>query len=147
ARTLTTVANISSDSRFVASDGVDLWVTQAFGGGTVTRISGANGQVLGTWTGAPGAFSILVAMGKIFVTGSVNLTESLFMIDPHQPPGAATLVATYPVGGSQLAFDGARIWDAGDNAITIITPGQTLPWSTRTVNTFVGLSGIVFDGA
>ncbi len=53
----------------VRSDGVDLWVANPNSGGTVSRVRGSDGRVLETWTGASLASGVLVAMGRIFVTG------------------------------------------------------------------------------
>ncbi len=71
------------------------------------------------------------------------------MIDPAQPPGAVTIVATpgpFPTG---LAFDGARIWTANSSgSVSIVTPGPTIPWSVTTVSAgFSAPVGALYDGA
>src|SRR5215470_4443052 len=54
----------------VQSDGEDLWVANS--NNTVSQVHASNGKVIGTWTGADGAFGVLVAMGRVFVTGDTN---------------------------------------------------------------------------
>src|SRR5215468_10388012 len=60
----TTVGN---GPELVKSDGEDLWVAN-FSSNTVSQVHASNGKVLNTWTGATGAFGVLVAMGRVFVT-------------------------------------------------------------------------------
>src|SRR5262249_42207640 len=116
----------------VASDGSDLWVGNN-GDGTVTRVRGSDGAVLGTWTGAPATDDVLVAMGRIFVTGVAAPSEAgLLMIDPTQPPGAMTLVGAADPGTGEaqgLEFDGSRIWMANSESVSIFTPGASTPWA------------------
>src|SRR5262245_52716980 len=54
----------------VESDGADLWV--AVSGSTVSRVRGSDGKLLETWTGAGGSNGVLVAMGRVFVTGNIS---------------------------------------------------------------------------
>src|SRR5206468_2183710 len=81
-----------------ASDGADVWVTSA---GNVSRVRASDGKLLETWTGATSAFGVVIAMGRVFVTGDSNPaapagsnTGVLYMIDPTQPAGPVTTVAT-----------------------------------------------------
>ena len=74
------------------------------------------------------------------------------MLDPSQPAGDVTTVAVTGADGTEgLAFDGNRIWLMNGDAISIITPGQTLPWSVVTIKSgfseLGGLSGILYDGS
>ena len=124
-----------------AGDGADVWISGAQND-TVWRVRASDGKFLETWTGAPSAGGVLVAMGKVFVTGGLG---ELYMIDPAAPAGAAVKVAEEVGGGTGIAFDGARIWTAG-NPISIITPGPTLPWSATNV-TGVSGDGALFDGS
>ncbi|HET7451959.1 MAG TPA: S-layer homology domain-containing protein [Thermoanaerobaculia bacterium] len=140
------LATVGSGPKLLASDGADLWVAN-FTDKTVSRIRASDGKSLGTWTGANGAFGVLVAMGKVFVAGAGG---TLYMIDPTQAPGAVTNVATLvsvPVG---IAFDGNNIWTSNEGApgsVSIVSPGSTTPWSVNSVSTGFGtLVGIVFDG-
>jgi hypothetical protein len=132
----------------LASDGADIWVPYA---DSVARVRGSDGALLGTWTGAPAAYGALIAMGRVFVAGN-NGPGDLYMIDPTQPPGSVTTVASN-LGNNpfDIAFDGTNIWTANDGApgsVSIITPGSTLPWAVTTVTTgFNSLIGIVFDGS
>src|SRR5262249_33631110 len=71
---LTTVGNFSE---LAQSDGADIWVANN-GSATVSRVRASDGKLLETWTGATGAFGVLVAMGKVFITGATmpgNLYE------------------------------------------------------------------------
>ena len=133
----------------LASDGADIWVavdTDA----RIARVRASDGKLLETWTGATSAFGVLVAMGRVFSTGFLNPGQ-LYRIDPGQPAGAVTTVATN-LGGSpqQLTFDGQRLWTANSNgSVSIVTPGPTLPWTVTTVTTggFLFPLGAVFDGS
>jgi hypothetical protein len=130
--------------RFCAADGENIWTTNA---GQVVQVQASTGKVLGTWTGATTSLGVLVAAGKVFVASQVN---SLYVIDPTQPPGPVTVVTdslgTSPNG---IAFDGTKIWTAnGDGSVSIITPQATTPYPVTTVNTgFELLDGILYDGA
>ena len=136
----------------VASDGADLWV--ANGDGTVSRVRASDGRLLETWTGVPTAQTVLVAMGRVFaLTGGLD-GGSLYMIDPSQPPGDATLVANIGNGAARMAFDGNRILVSNGGGIqhdvylSIVTPGATLPWSAQKIhNPDHSLAGFfIFDG-
>ena len=112
-------------------DGKDIWTANG-GNGTVSRVRGSDGRLLETWTGAAGAYGALAAMGRVFVT-SLSSTK-LYRLDPSQPAGAVTTVATnigHPA--TSAAFDGSRIWTGNLGSVSIVTPGSTLPWSVSTV--------------
>jgi hypothetical protein len=135
---------IGSFPERVASDGADVWV--ASDGGTVTRVRASDGTVLGTWTGAAGAFGVLVARGRIYVTGSIN-PGRVYMIDPSMAPGAVTtmngLLGAFTHG---IATDGTFIWTAnpGGGSVSIVDPDNG-----ATINITSGFSspwGILFDG-
>ena len=145
---LTTVGDYP---QLVKSDGVDLWVANSHSG-TVSRVRASDGKKLEEWTGASGAFGVLVAMGKVFITGS----HFLYQIDPQGPCCAVTTVTDQLSVFSQgVAFDGARIWVAsiGDPKPEINSPPSvsivTLnPVSVTTVRTgFSQPAGLVYDGA
>jgi hypothetical protein len=141
------VTPVGSGPSFVAADGSDVWVTNNQSG-TVSRVRASDGRVLETWTGADSAYSVLVAMGRVFVTGNSD-PGALYMIDPSQPAGAVTVVATnfaaLPLG---LAFDGSRLWSGnGDGTVSIFTPGASLPWSVQTIPGFSYPASLAFDGA
>jgi hypothetical protein len=141
---LTTVASMGSIPELLKSDGADIWVAKV--AGTVSRVRGSDGKLLQTWTGAPSAFGVLVAMGRILVTGFTNPGQ-LYRIDPSQAAGAVTTVASNlgdnPVG---ITFDGARVWTANvGSSVSIVTPG---PWTVTTVTTgFFRPVGALYDGA
>ncbi len=145
---LTTVGNAP---QLVESDGADLWVANFVSGGTVTRVRASDGKLLETWTGATNAFGVLVAKGRIFVTGATN-PGSLFQIDPSQAPGAVTtLTSSLGASPAGIAFDGARVWTAnsgtglGTGSVSIVTLN---PLSVNTVTTgFSQPFGMLYDGA
>jgi hypothetical protein len=148
---LTTVA---AKPQFVKSDGLDIWVS-SFDGNSVSHVRGTDGMLLETWTGATAATGVLLAMSKVFVTGAQAFPTpgNLYSIDPTQPAGAVTTVASnlglQPIG---IDFDGARIWTANaDNiagSVSIVTPGASIPWTVTTVTTgFKSPIGLVYDGS
>jgi hypothetical protein len=143
------VTTVGPQPNLVRSDGADLWVSNGGGGGTVSRVRGSDGKLLETWTGALSAYGVLAATGRVFVTGFAN-PGSLYRIDPSQPAGAVTTVASdLGNGPGAMAFDGARIWTANNGgSISLVTPGATLPWNVTTVATGFSLpNGILYDGA
>jgi hypothetical protein len=109
-------------------------------------VRASDGRLLETWTGAVGAYGVLVAMGKVFVAGD---NSNLYRIDPAQPAGAVTTVATnLGPSSEQMTFDGARIWTANTPLVSIVTPGASIPWTVTNVSTgFSVPRGILFDGA
>jgi hypothetical protein len=131
------------------SDGADIWVPNGnFGGvGTVSRVRASDGKLLDTWTGTSDAAGVLIAMGRVFVTGHTN-PGRLYQIDPTQPAGDVTTVANNLGGGpGEIAFDGARIWTANDietGSVSIVTLN---PISVTTVSEgFFSPTGIIYDG-
>jgi DNA-binding beta-propeller fold protein YncE len=130
------------------SDGLDVWVAN-LGSNSVSHVRGTDGKLLETWTGATFASAVLVAMGRVFVTGRVN-PGNLYRIDPTQTAGVVTTVASnlgaIPLG---VAFDGSRIWTANPGAsVSIVTPGAVIPWTVTTVTTgFSTPQGNLYDGA
>jgi len=112
-------------------------------------VRGSDGKLLETWTGAFSASGVLVARGRVFVTASFN-PGNLYMIDPSQPAGAVTTVASdlgsIPVG---IAFDGSGIWTANfGSSVSIVTPGATIPWTVTTVTAgFTAPVGVLYDGS
>ena len=86
---LTTVGTNPYEVRF---DGADLWVASG-GSQNVSRVRASDGKLLESWVGADGAFGVLTALGRVFVTG--NMTPGkLYMIDPRQPAGPVTTVSS-----------------------------------------------------
>ena len=140
---LTTVAGASGDCR---SDGADVWL--ASGGSSIHRVRASDGKLLEAWTGATGADAVLVAMGKVLVADFVA-PGSLFLINPTQPAGAVTTVASNLANNPDgIAFDGARVWmsHVSGASVSIITPGASIPWTVTNVGGFGALRGIVYDG-
>jgi hypothetical protein len=131
----------------VQSDGADVWVPVV--NGLVCRVRASDGKLLETWTGATSATGVAVAMGRVFVAGSVN-PGRLYQIDPSQPAGSVTTVASN-IGSNPfgLAFDGSRFWTAnqGDGSVSIVTPGASIPWTVTTVPVISGSDGALFDGS
>lgn len=134
----------SSTARLVESDGADLWVAGNISG-TVARVRASDGKLLGTWTGAADAYGILVAMGKVFITGG-TAPGSLYQIDPTQAPGPVTLVSNaLPTGPFGISYDGTRIWVAALEGVSIITLNPTTV--TNVTAGFTATAGIIFDGS
>ncbi|HKA35281.1 MAG TPA: YncE family protein [Thermoanaerobaculia bacterium] len=142
------ITTLSASPHLIVSDGADVWVP--INGGLVVRVRGSDGRILETWTGATNASGSLSAMGKIFVVGDSS-PGRLHQIDPSQPAGAVTTVASNLGNAStSLTFDGARIWTAdGASAVSIITPGAAIPWTVTVVGSpsFFAPAGILFDGS
>ncbi|HKA37390.1 MAG TPA: S-layer homology domain-containing protein [Thermoanaerobaculia bacterium] len=140
---LTTVAQ---SPRFVRYDGADLWVSCSNG---ISRVRASDGRPLETWTGAPNAAGVLTAIGKVLIAGGGN-PGSLYVIDPSQPAGAATTVASnlgnVAIG---IAFDGTRVFTANTSgSVSLVTPGASIPWTVTTVSSgFITPTGAVFDGS
>src|SRR5262249_28941946 len=114
----------------------------------------SNGEELSIWSGASSAVGVLVAMGRVFVTGETE-PGNLYLIGPIGAGGAVTTVSS-ALGNDPrgIAFDGSLIWTAnegtgpGTGSVSIVTPGMTLPWSVTTVTTgFNSPNGILFDGS
>ena len=144
------VITTGSGPLFAQFDGADVWVSHNLGN-TVSRVRGSDAKLLETWTGATNAYSILIAMNRVIVTGETT-PGKLYVIDPSQPAGAVTTVASN-LGGStrQIAFDGARAWTANFNgSVSIITPGASIPWTVTTVTVAAGSThpeGALYDGS
>jgi hypothetical protein len=137
------LTSVGSFPQLLVSDGEDIWVANA-GNGTVSRVHASDGKLLQTWT-AESPQGVLSAIGRIFVADSFGV---LYRIDPSQPAGAATAVATN-LGNflDGITYDGSRIWIANSFSVAIVTPGATIPWTVTTVSTgFSTLAGAVFDG-
>jgi len=133
----------SSSPQMVKSDGADLWVANP-GTATVLRVRASDGKLsTDMWTGATGAFGVLVALGKVFIAGTGS-PGHVYSLDPTLPGTTVTTVGS--VGNALgIAFDGQRIWTSnqGTGSVSIVT----LPSTVNTVSTgFTNLSGIVFDG-
>ncbi|HKF42584.1 MAG TPA: S-layer homology domain-containing protein [Thermoanaerobaculia bacterium] len=142
---MTTLGQIGQ--RMAASDGSDVWVANT-SSGSISRVRAGDGKLLETWTGASGAYGVRVAMGRIFASSAGGQTR-LYQIDPSQPAGAVTTVATN-IGASSagIAFDGARLWVASaDGSVSIVTPTASLPWTVTTVTIGGNLIGALWDGA
>jgi DNA-binding beta-propeller fold protein YncE len=129
--------------REVKSDGTDLWV--AVSEGLVKRVRASDGLVLGTWTGATNAFGVLVARGRVYVTGNIS-PGPLYRIDPSQPPGVVTtLSSTLGNGPLDITTDGQFIWTANaGGSISRVDPdtGATTTFTAGFNSPF----GILFDG-
>src|SRR5262245_31798706 len=140
------LTTVGANPQLLASDGADVWSPNF--SGTVSRVRASDGRLLETWTGAAFASGVVVAMGSVFITKNNN-PGALYRIDPGQPAGAVTTVATnldgFPAG---IAFDGARLWVADTGPVSIVTPGATLPWTVTNVSAgFSSAIGAVYDGA
>jgi hypothetical protein len=140
--------SVGGIAQFCAADGETIWTTNF---GQVVQVQASTGKVLGTWTAAPESTGVVVAAGKIFVTGNTPPNNgALFVIDPTQAPGAVTVtnsnLGLTPLG---VAFDGTNLWTANNlGSVSIITPQATTPYPQTTVSTgFLSPTGILYDGA
>ncbi len=139
---------VEGDPESCAADGQDIWTTTL---GQLVQVQANTGKILGTWTGATDSYGVLVAAGKIFVTGTTS-PGSLYVIDPTLPPGAVTVAATtLGVSPQGIAFDGTNLWTANEGppgSVSIITPQSTTPYPVTTVTTgFTNPWGILYDGS
>jgi S-layer family protein len=142
------LTTVGTQPLLVKSDGTDLWVPN-FAAASVSRVKSSDGRLIQTWSGATSAYGVLVAMGKVFITGQTN-PGKLYQIDPTvQTPGAVTTLSSnlgvFPQG---IAFDGQRIWTANfgtPGSVSILTLNPT---AVTTVTTdFSNPNGILYDGA
>jgi DNA-binding beta-propeller fold protein YncE len=140
------LTTVGSFAYFAMSDGADLWVPFEFG--SIARVRASDGRLLETWTGAGLAFSAVAAMERVLVSGG----DALYAINPAQPPGAVTTVASgLGMGLGGMAFDGGRLFIAHQtptSSVSIVVPGNSIPWSASSVT--AGLQdplGAVFDGS
>jgi hypothetical protein len=128
----------------VAADGEDLWVA-SYTTGTVSRVRASSGRLLEIWTGVPKAWGVLVALGRVFVTGQTD-GGSLYMIDPSSLSGVATTVATnLGIEPRAMAFDGSRIWITKQDGVVTVTAGPS--FDVTVMPGFNNPRGIVYDGA
>jgi S-layer family protein len=88
------LTSVGPAPQLLKSDGLDIWVPNS-GSDNVSRVRASDGAVLGTWTGATAAEGVLVAIGKVFVTGQEN-PGLLYMIDPSSGPTAVTTLGEGP---------------------------------------------------
>ena len=141
------ITTVAVNPTLLQSDGSDIWVA-CENGARVARVRSSDGKLLETWT-ASQAFGVVIAMGRVFVSSNAGV---LYSIDPSQPAGSATTVASLlPANGDGIAFDGTRIWIANFGppaSVSIVTPGPSIPWTVTTVTTgFSHPFGAVYDGA
>jgi hypothetical protein len=130
----------------IKSDGQDLWVTDR-STGNVLRVRASDGKLLETWTGAGGAYRVLVARGYVFVTDLDATPGRICRIDPRLPAGAVTTTVSGLPGASYgVTCDGRRLWvaQAGVGSISVagIDGGIFFTVSMGLVNPL----GIIFDG-
>ena len=139
---LTTVGMVPA---LVESDGADLWVPNN-GDGTVSRVRASDGKLVETWTSATSGVGVLVAKGRIFVTGNTT-PGKLYQIDPTQPATAVTtLTSSLGAMPAGIVFDGARVWTANQSGSISIVTLNPIGVATVTMD-FSGPIGIIFDGA
>lgn len=142
---------VGAQPHLVESDGADLWVANFFDN-TVSRVRASDGKKLEDWTGATSALGVLVAPGKVFVTG-FSITGKLYQIDPKQVAGAVTTVASN-LGNSPggIAFDGQKVWTANQGngpstgSVSIVTLAPSVSVTTVAAG-FDQPKGIMYDGA
>jgi len=102
--------------------------------------------VIGTWVGATQAEGVLIARGRVYVTGQTNLGR-IYMIDPRTPPGpVVTLSSSLGVFATGITTDGINLWTANESgSISRVDPDSG---ATNNINAgFMAPEGILFDGA
>lgn len=127
----------------VASDGVDVWAVSP---DAISRVRASDGRYLEQWSCGSGCFGLVIAMGRVFTSSGGG---DLSVLDPSQPAGSTTVAANGIGSGTDLVFDGSRIWSTSEGAsIAIITPAGSYPWKVTTVTNpaFIHPFGAVFDG-
>jgi DNA-binding beta-propeller fold protein YncE len=136
---------VGGTPQLCAADGDAVWTTTL---GSVVQVQAASGNAVNLWTGATSSQGVLVAAGKVFVTG-VTAPGTLYVIDPTQGSGAVT-VAAGNLGNNAvgIAFDGTHIWTANNGgSVSIVTPQAATPYPVTTVTTgFVAPNGVLYDG-
>jgi hypothetical protein len=141
------ITTVGFNLNLLQSDGTDIWAADNT---AVQRLRGGDGRVLETWTGTNSAYGVLVSMGRVFASGQSN-PGKLYRIEPAQPAGAVTTVATnLGANPAMMAFDGSRIWTANLGApgsVSFVTPTASLPWTVTTVTGFIEAAGILYDGS
>lgn len=151
--------SVGQTPRGIESDGTDVWVASDFTG-TVARVHGSDARLLETWSGISHADDVLVALSRVFVSGSFSepgpadpiIEWRVYMIDPSRPPEPPVIVASSTSDGfGELAFDGQKIWAMSGTQVSVIIPGPTIPWAEHRVFSMSGLDGnnhgILFDGS
>ena len=70
----------------------------------------------------------------------------------HRPAPASreqssTVATNLGNNAKGIAFDGTHVWTANNFSVSIVTPGDTIPWTVTTVTTgFGNMFGPIFDG-
>ena len=137
--------NPASNPHDIVCDGQDLWVSDE--NNLVFRVRASDGKLLGTWTGAGGARSLIVAAGRIFILGNTgSMTPGkIYVINPDAAPGAVTVFEN-DIGASpyRMTFDGANLWTANlSGSISRVNVGTGID------STFTGFDtpvNILWDG-
>ena len=140
------LTTVDTGPRLVESDGADLWVANQ-GSSTVSRVRASDGRLVDFWTGATNGFGVLVAIGKIFISGQTN-PGNLYKIDPTQASGPVTPMAgnlgVNPLG---IAYDGRRIWTANQGPPGSVSMIAINPVTVTTVTEgFGSCFGVIYDG-
>jgi hypothetical protein len=127
----------------MASDGSDVWVANT-GNGTVSRVRASDAALLGTWTGATGAFDVLVTPRGVWVTGQTS-PGNIYTIYPDNAPSPVTVYPTSSIGAlpTGIATDGEYIWTANfGGSVSKFISGP----ATTVTTGFSQPVGILFDG-
>jgi hypothetical protein len=140
------MTTVGDGPKYVASDGDDLWVANELSD-TVSRVRASDGKLLGTWTGAISASGVVVARGRIYVTGRTS-PGKIYSIDPTQPPGPITLLTDdLTPDPTAIAYNGTSIWTANQGgSVDIVTFCQP-PCVTAVTTGIIGPQGILYDGS
>jgi DNA-binding beta-propeller fold protein YncE len=140
------LTGVGSGPRAVRFDGKSLWVANSFSG-TVTRVQASTGKAIETWLGMDKPENLLLANGRVYITGVNDAGSKLYVIDPRQPAGNATLLADLgSVKADGLAFDGEYILIACRNAGLTLYHVASGAQATYKQN-FTDLRGALYDGS
>lgn len=130
-----------------AADGEFIWAVST---DKVTQVRASTGEIVGMWSGATDAFSVVVVAGKVFVAGNTMTNGSLYEIDPTTAPGTVTTAVASGLGNGSIsiAFDGTNLWTANfslTGSISIIQPVS--PYAVTTITSgFSCPAAVMYDG-
>ena len=125
------------------SDGTDVFVSNTVNG-KVFRVRN-DGKVLETTTGAAGAYGLVSAGGKIWVTSTPG-NGDLYSIQPSVGAGFFGWYAFTGANPTDITFDGTSIWTANlSGSVSRFNPAT--PAFSMVTTGFVSPFGILFDGS
>ena len=148
--TVPPIFSVSGNPQLLEADGQDIWVASE-GEDSVARVNASSGLTVQVWTGATNAYGVVVARGKVWVTGVFN-PGLLWRLNPRaDAPTVPAELEAGDLGGipQGITFDGSSIWTAnlGGSVSIRSSPGSNGALTTTVTNGFVAPLGILFDGS